>query len=357
MTPYRVAIIGTGRMSGPIEDDDPGVERLAATNRDFVLPYGHVQSYAAVEETEVVAAADIDRDRVEAWCARYGVPNAYVDVDELLERERPDIVSITTGAQGRAEIIAKAAAAGVRGIWAEKALCTSTDEAAAIRRVCEQHSVQLQYGPIRRFWSGYERGRGVIASGEIGEPIGLVAYGGWRLFYELTHSIDDALYLLGDPPAHAVSALLRDTQVTRDDEGVYHLERDSEVISACFELERGVRVVFGPFYPGDVEVAGTKGFVRCHEDSRSWTVSMRHGDGLRTRELDYTGTSAGVAKVRDLLHAVKTGEPGRSNLAVTLRGMEIAFAAVVSHARGGARVELPLAESVVAGEGRLTPLP
>ena len=43
---YRVAIIGTGRMGGLIEDEIP----LGDPNK----PYGHFSAYEYIEETEVI---------------------------------------------------------------------------------------------------------------------------------------------------------------------------------------------------------------------------------------------------------------------------------------------------------------
>ena len=44
---YKVAIIGTGRMGGLIEDEIP--------SNAYSSPYGHFSSYASIDETEVVA--------------------------------------------------------------------------------------------------------------------------------------------------------------------------------------------------------------------------------------------------------------------------------------------------------------
>ena len=50
MAKYRVAIIGTGRMGGLIEDE--------LTSNQFSSPYGHYPAYEAIVETEVVAVAN-----------------------------------------------------------------------------------------------------------------------------------------------------------------------------------------------------------------------------------------------------------------------------------------------------------
>src|SRR5688572_17045272 len=123
---YRVAIIGTGRMGGLIEDE------VAAGS--FSKPYGHFSAYQAIEQTEVVAVANRGAERLERFAKRFGGEGGstfktYLDYREMIERERPDIVSITTPSFLRAEPLIFAAEHGVRGIYAEKGLSGSLEEA------------------------------------------------------------------------------------------------------------------------------------------------------------------------------------------------------------------------------------
>src|SRR5437660_3027653 len=85
---YRVAIIGTGRMGGLIEDEIPP--------GDFHKPYGHFSAYAAIQQTQVVAIANRGAERLKRFSERFGITNAYLDYREMIEQERPDIVSVTT---------------------------------------------------------------------------------------------------------------------------------------------------------------------------------------------------------------------------------------------------------------------
>ena len=58
--------------------------------------------------------------------------NQYTDYREMLEKEQPDIVSVATQPEHRAEIVIYAAEHGVKAIYAEKAMAASMDEAAAM---------------------------------------------------------------------------------------------------------------------------------------------------------------------------------------------------------------------------------
>ena len=66
---YRVAIIGTGRMGGLIEDE------LSANQ--FSSPYGHFSAYQYIQQTEVIAVANRSSDRLQRFAKRFGISNTY----------------------------------------------------------------------------------------------------------------------------------------------------------------------------------------------------------------------------------------------------------------------------------------
>ena len=107
---YKVAIIGTGRMGGLIEDE------LKANA--YSMPYGHFSSYRAIEETEVVAVANRGQERLKRFAERFDVSNTYLDYREMIEKEKPDIVSVTTPSFARAEPIIFAAEHGAQAVRA-----------------------------------------------------------------------------------------------------------------------------------------------------------------------------------------------------------------------------------------------
>ena len=61
---YRVAIIGTGRMGGLIEDE--------LSVNQFSSPYGHFSAYQFIEQTEVVAVANRGPERLQRFSDRFG---------------------------------------------------------------------------------------------------------------------------------------------------------------------------------------------------------------------------------------------------------------------------------------------
>ena len=94
--PYRAALIGLGRIADTIDDEQIG--------SGWLYPFSHMGSYAEVPEVRVVGAADLYAEQRATFGARWGIASEhlYEDYHDLLERERPEIVSVcTSAARGR----------------------------------------------------------------------------------------------------------------------------------------------------------------------------------------------------------------------------------------------------------------
>ena len=350
---YRVGIIGCGRMGGTIDDE------ITESHPDFILPYGHAGGYAAVPETEVVAAADTDGDRLQSWCDRFGVARRYADYREMIREEALDIVSAATHAVSRAAPIVFAAEAGVRGIYAEKALCASAAELDAIVGACTRRGTRLVYGAMRRYWAGFETARSLIDSGVLGAPrAAVLGAAGGAAFHTHSHFVDAAMYLLGDPVPVGVSARLQDRdgrplQIERDDAGLT-VALDPGIEFASIEFDSGARLECTHLPYSEIELVCEEGTLRSWGDSSGY-AARRQVERYEWEDVPFPtwqARSGTVEIIRDLLQAMETGCPGRGSLETTRRGMEILFGMVASHAAGGARVELPLADRGVRVDSR-----
>ena len=97
--PYRAALIGLGRIADTIDDEQVG--------SGWLYPFSHMGSYAEVPEVQVVGAADLYAEQRATFGGRWGIASEhlYEDYHDLLERERPEIVSVCTSAAPRARIV------------------------------------------------------------------------------------------------------------------------------------------------------------------------------------------------------------------------------------------------------------
>ena len=61
-----------------------------------VISHSHMRSYVKMPNVKVVAACDIDKPRLDAWCEQYGVPEdaRYTNYEEMLKRDDIDSVDV-----------------------------------------------------------------------------------------------------------------------------------------------------------------------------------------------------------------------------------------------------------------------
>jgi len=72
---------------------------------------GHVRSYLATGRFEIVALADLDAATMDSYDAEFNIqPRHYVDAREMLDKERPDVVSVGVWHGGHAHWTIAAAA-------------------------------------------------------------------------------------------------------------------------------------------------------------------------------------------------------------------------------------------------------
>lgn len=353
---YRVAIIGSGRMGGLIEDE------LGAGS--FYKPYGHYPAYAAIAETEVVAIANRGAERLQRFATRFGITNTYLDYRELIEKEKPDIVSITTPSFARAEPIIFAAEHGVRAIYAEKGLSASLAEADQVAAAVKANNVAFNWGAMRRHHDGYKKLRAAIAQGDIGQPLFATMYFYTDLIKHHPHTIDIVSMLLGDPqPLWVEGRMIEEGDpfdpTPRRAHPVYDAAAHRYLPSPGFEIgdpmvgffrvgyAGGAEGLFVPRRGGfEVEILGTEGRASAWESSDKFFIRRTNGKTQTTEEKIFhsTGESPTMCVIRDLIRELETGERTQGNIDVTMQSVETQFGVAHSHLQGGKRVMLPVAD-------------
>ena len=140
----RAAIIGTARVGSWYD------ELLTGTPEQ--IPSSHAGCYAAHPRTELVAGCDLDAARLERFGRKWGITALYTDFREMLAREKPDVVSVTTAwGHDHAAILPVVAQSGVKGIFSEKPIGTSMAEAREIERLVRAHGVKVACAYLRRW--------------------------------------------------------------------------------------------------------------------------------------------------------------------------------------------------------------
>jgi len=347
MKKYRAALIGCSRMGAFIDNEVAGVESI-------VLPYSHAAGYEACERTDLVACSDIREDVMEQVGLRYGVPKdaQYADYKELIDKEEPDIVSVATQPEQRAEIVVYAADHGVKAIYAEKAMAASMADADAMVEACERNGVRFNLGANRRYDTGFDKMKEVIDGGELGALQSLFSYATGSLFNGASHHFDLLLRLNSDRPVSWVQAQLvpgewaiEGDRLTNDPSAHGIIQFQDGVTAYALSTGRG----------GEWEAVCERGAVAALSNGAGWSLrregppdSRGRSEGLVEGKFpDFQRSSSTLNLVNDLVHSLDTGEPERCGVRVARAGTELIFAFIESYQRGGARVNLPLDGSTV----------
>ena len=353
---YRVGIIGTGRMGGLIEDE------LSANQ--FSSPYGHFSAYQHIQQTEVIAVANRGADRLQRFTDRFGISNTYLDYQQMIEKEKPDIVSITTPSFARAEPIIFAAEHGVKGIYAEKGLCASLEEADRISVACHQNGTAFNWGAMRRHHDGFIRLRGAIQNGEIGQPQYAIMYAQTDLIKHHPHTLDLVSMLLGDPQPVWVEGLLAESRGTRSapnydvKQHAFLPPEGEEVADPMVELFRvgyahkGKQEMHmeGIFLPVagrfDIDIHGTEGTAMAWDNGGMFRLRRGRGKTAEIEEkvIKPAGESPTVCTIRDIINEIETGQCTSGNIDVTMQSVEVQFGLAHSHLQGGERIALPVVD-------------
>ncbi|HEY8744429.1 MAG TPA: Gfo/Idh/MocA family oxidoreductase [Chloroflexota bacterium] len=333
---YTAAIIGCGRMGGSIDDEvrnHPGI----------IYPYSHAGTYQACQRTTLVAASDVLEDKLQPFCQRWDIPHAYTDFRELIEREQPDIISVTTRPASHREIVVYAAAHGVKAIWCEKPLCCSMVEADSMVDACEQHGVKFNLGVNRRYSSVYRTARRLIAEGIVGDLRTIIGHCAGSALWSHTHASDLFLLLAGDVPVEYVQGTVGADEADYADNQV---EVDPAIDSAYIRFAGGIHGYLLAILGYEWEVTGTTGKLRLLNDGQSAELRSQSGAWKQLESVPppkFARTSNALNCLNDLVAALDSGGATQGNVQLARRSQEIIMGIIASHGQHGARVPLPLA--------------
>lgn len=336
MKSYRVGILGLGRMGSTICDEVVGYKA-------FKLPYSIAGACAESPRLELACGADLLPEKRDAFRERWGCEALYADFLEMIEKERPDMIAICTKGENHAELAVACADTGVPMMYLEKAMSCSMVEADAVRDAIGRNGTVFNTGVLRRFSDHYQRIRGMIVEGVIGEPRAVIQKSGGSLLHSNIHAVDFAMYMLGEPKAKRVWG-----ELPGNPEFVENRLSDDPAAVYRVEFENGLQAWQVPWGNYDVDIVGTAGQICTMNNGMDCVIRRPEDPPLKwgrfvPEVLPVTvEKSATVICLEDLVEAYETGRPSLNNIEIAHHSTEICFASAESHRLGGQWVDLPL---------------
>ena len=312
----RVAIIGTGR--------------IARMHAGFYKDATH-------EPMEFVACADVNEEARKKYAEDFGIPRTYADYREMLEKEKPDLVSICTWPGLHSEMTLEAIKAGVKGILSEKPIAPTLAEADEMVRAAQEAGVTLSTDHQLRCEPQYTKAREIVASGKLGtikRVTGISTPG--LLTDNATHTVDLMRYIMNDEPVAWVMG-----QIDRRSKPERFGQPGEDWAVGYWSWQNGARgtIESGSLFKGDgyhhIIVNGTEGDLEAffRGDTR---LRYRTSGDWETPELP-----PATNPIDEMVDAIKEGRPHRSSGEQGRATHEVLLAIYESSRRRGV-VELPL---------------
>lgn len=316
----------------------------------------HLRQYRNMPDVEIVAGSDIIPGKAKAFFAKAGLKNVrcYTDTVKMLEKEKPEAVSVCTYNRAHAECAIQALERGVH-VLLEKPFTVTLDEAVSVCKAEKKSGKILSIGFQPRFDENMKMIKKIVESGELGK-IYYVQTGGGRRHGIPTpfgtsfisdetagigalgdigcYSLDMVLNALGYPKPLTVTGMVSDffgkdpSYFTNDGKPAEYAKIFSvdDFAAAYVRLEGGITLDFRIAWAmhldtsGDTVIMGTKGSLRvpsteCWNGSIGGPMTVYHNIGGQDVETKIPELNNGTGlwsdnfyrKLRSFIDAVKNG--------------------------------------------------
>jgi predicted dehydrogenase len=318
------------------------------------MPNSHASAYCSHPQTQVVGICDLRQDMLDAFCKRWadvwpGI-KTYTNYQEMLDKERPDIVSVVTPDHFHREVTVAAAESSARAILCEKPIATVLEDADAMIAAAQKNKVLLSIEHSRRWYPSYLQAREKIRSGDIG-PLRTIVCEMFSpramMFRNGTHLIDMVCFFADGNPSWVVADLEEGFEHFTEYKGDGgHDPATDPYTSAYLRFDNGVRA-FINFYK--TEFPGSKFSLTCEKgrieisDQKSELITPQpttrwwSQGALVPDSYMYTKQSGAVA---ELVHVLDDGGPLISPPGEARKTLQVMLGILKSHHSGNVRINL-----------------
>ena len=309
----------------------------------------HARVFSGRADVELCAVVARHEERARARAAEWGT-RAYTSIAEMIERERPDLISLSLPNESHFEPTLEVIEAGVP-LLAEEPLVFDLAQADRLLSAAAERDLFFAINFNHRYAEPVRRARAAVDAGELGEVVfatwrfggepGASAHPHANLIETQCHGLDMLEYLAG--PIASVMAQMESRKA-----GVY------TTLAVALEFAGGaVGTLVGSYdssyaYPSThlVEVNGTEGRVLIEDTVKRLTLSRRGEETHQVWEAGYFNDfdrefhRTFDKHVDVLLAALRAGKPPPIHARAGRRALELAEAIIASFERGE-RVAVP----------------
>lgn len=316
------------------------------------ISYAHGWALAACPEVLLVAAASRNPRNVADFCTEFSGAKGYTDYRQMIETERPDLVSVCAFPRDREAMVNAALEAGAKAVWIEKPFALGLGAAKRMMQTAEAKGARLFVNHQRRYGTPFRWLKDAACS-RIGRLLTIqINQPGPSLLDFGSHLIDIALFCLEGRQAVEVAAMVDRSRI-HEKQGI---PVESHLL-ASVKFDDGARIIMEAGMSGGslspiMRIDGSEGFAELNLDVPPGSASI-----FRAR---YSGESTisnpasdehfhhsqdpslyVTRAARDIVRAMSEGGPTLIDSSEAIRGLEIMMA-IYESGRTGQVVTLPL---------------
>jgi predicted dehydrogenase len=153
--------------------------RLAIVGAGAITQVAHLPVLKRTRGVQVVAIADTDRPKARALADRFGIPDAFEDIEQVLEFEQLDALAVCSPTHLHESHVSAALAAGLP-VFVERPLAMNAASAQKVVRAAEKKGKPVMVGMSHRYRTDAQLVRGFVQSGELGNVESV--RGSWHVF-------------------------------------------------------------------------------------------------------------------------------------------------------------------------------
>ena len=263
---------------------------------------GHADAYRFVKRGKLAAICDMDTERLNSFGDDFGIPSRYTDLDEMLQKEKPDVLHIVTSPvvpnsneRIRYPLMKQVSDHGVPAAIVEKPIAVEGRDWNQISRLAEETQTKFVVNTQLDFHPKNLELKRDVAEGRIGEIRFIDASARSRSAEQGGHVLQlVSSYIDNSRPVRILGQIAGSENLNFAPGG--HPSPTHTVGHALYENDLHVSLAFGTAFgqkvsndPGiyghkRVLVAGTKGFVQWRFSS--WERSTVEG-GYEGGPLNY----------------------------------------------------------------------
>ena len=197
----------------------------------MIAQKAHIPAYRANKGFEITAVFDTVEATAKSVCETFGIKSYYTDADQMLEKEKPDVVSVCSPNKFHKAHTLKALSYGAN-VLCEKPLATTLSDADEMFALAKKQGKILMACQTLRFLPERLAVKAMADSGELGEVyyaelsrirrrgiptwgrFHLKEYSGGGALIDIgVHGLDSAIWLMGNPNPVSVNAVMNKVHI------------------------------------------------------------------------------------------------------------------------------------------------